>query len=72
MNPQNVVRIENIYANEILHSIKLSPFKIKKNLTLNEIKLTITHSKKTLNNAINEGGLSVKDYINLNSVVVNF
>jgi len=72
MNSQNVVGIGNIYANEILYLAKLSPFKIVRNFTLNEVELIITCTKQILNNAINAGGSSLRDYIAPNGVLGNF
>jgi formamidopyrimidine-DNA glycosylase len=72
MNSQNVVGIGNIYANEILYLAKLSPFKQVKNFTLNEVELIITCTKQILNNAINAGGSSLRDYIAPNGVLGNF
>jgi formamidopyrimidine-DNA glycosylase len=72
MNSKNVVGIGNIYANEILYSAKLSPFKTVKTLTLKEIELIVICTKKILNDAINAGGSSLKDYTAPDGVLGNF
>ena len=45
MNNQNIVGIGNIYANEILHLARISPFKSVKHLNINEIKKLIESIK---------------------------
>ncbi|WHA04856.1 bifunctional DNA-formamidopyrimidine glycosylase/DNA-(apurinic or apyrimidinic site) lyase [Candidatus Bandiella numerosa] len=72
MNSRNVVGIGNIYANEILYSAKLYPLKPVKTLTLKEIELIVICTKKILNDAINAGGSSLKDYIAPDGVLGNF
>ncbi len=72
MNNQNIVGIGNIYANEILHLAKISPFKSVKYLNTHNIKILIESIKIILNNAIIAGGSSLKDYIAPNGMLGNF
>jgi len=54
--------IGNIYASEILFASKINPFKKAKQLDKKECSNIIFNSKKILQNAINKGGSSIRDF----------
>ena len=54
--------IGNIYASEILFASKINPFKKAKRLNKNECLNIIFNSKKILQQAINKGGSSIRDF----------
>jgi len=54
--------IGNIYANEILFSCKIYPFKKVKLLNKKECQKIIINSRKILLKAIDKGGSSIKDF----------
>lgn len=54
--------IGNIYADEICFACKLSPFKIASTLTLKECEEIIKHSCIVLNEAIKDGGSTIKSF----------
>jgi Formamidopyrimidine-DNA glycosylase len=54
--------IGNIYASEILFASKINPFKKAKRLSKNECLNIILNSKKILEQAINKGGSSIRDF----------
>ena len=54
--------IGNIYASEILFASKINPFKKAKQLNKNECLNIILNSKKILQQAINKGGSSIRDF----------
>ena len=54
--------IGNIYASEILFACKINPFKKAKQLNKNECLNIILNSKKILQQAINKGGSSIRDF----------
>ncbi len=54
--------IGNIYANEILFVSKINPFKKAKRLNEKECLNIISNSKKILQQAINRGGSSIRDF----------
>ena len=54
--------IGNIYASEILFASKINPFKKAKRLNKNECLNIISNSKKILQQAINKGGSSIRDF----------
>ena len=56
--------IGNIYASEILFLSKIHPLKSAKDLTKSECKKIIKNCKKVLNNAIQKGGSSIRDFKN--------
>ena len=56
--------IGNIYASEILYFSKINPLKSAKNLTKSECEKIIKNSKKVLNDAIQKGGSSIRDFKN--------
>ena len=62
MDQKFVSGIGNIYANEVLFISKVKPFKKGKNIKDFEIKKIISSTKKILNNAIMNGGSSIRDF----------
>lgn len=54
--------IGNIYADEICFACKLSPFKVANTLTLNECEQIIKESCIILNEAIKDGGSTIKTF----------
>ena len=54
--------IGNIYASEILFASKINPFKKAKQLNKNECTNIIFNSKKILQQAINKGGSSIRNF----------
>ena len=54
--------IGNIYASEILFASKINPFKKAKRLNRNECLNIISNSKKILQQAINKGGSSIRNF----------
>ena len=72
LNQEIVAGIGNIYANEILYDVKISPFTKGCSLTILEIKKIIKSIKKILRIAINSGGSSLKDYVSVDGTVGNF
>ena len=54
--------IGNIYASEILFASKINPFKKAKRLNKNECLNIILNSKKILQQAIDKGGSSIRDF----------
>lgn len=57
-----LVGIGNIYANEILFSCKINPFKKANCLNSQEIQAIIDNTKKILNQAIIDGGTTIRSY----------
>ena len=57
--------IGNIYASEILFLSRINPNKKAKNLSKSDYKNILMNSKKVLNEAINKGGSSIKDFKNI-------
>ena len=54
--------IGNIYASEILFASKINPFKKAKRLSKKECLSIILNSKKILQQAINKGGSTIRDF----------
>ena len=57
-----IAGIGNIYADEICFACKLSPFKIANTLTLSDCKEIIKQSCIILNEAIKDGGSTIKTF----------
>lgn len=57
-----IVGIGNIYANEILFSCKISPFKKANLLNSSELQSIIDNTKKILKQAIIDGGTTIRSY----------
>ncbi|MDA9754514.1 bifunctional DNA-formamidopyrimidine glycosylase/DNA-(apurinic or apyrimidinic site) lyase [Candidatus Pelagibacter sp.] len=64
--------IGNIYASEILFASKINPFKKAKRLNKNECLNIILNSKKILQQAINKGGSSIRDFKDITGNKGNF
>ena len=64
--------IGNIYASEILFASKINPFKKAKRLNKNECLNIIFNSKKILQQAINKGGSSIRDFKDISGNKGNF
>ncbi len=62
MDQRFVSGVGNIYANEILFSSKIKPFRKVNELESLELKKIIKFTKKILNNSIKLGGSSIKDF----------
>jgi formamidopyrimidine-DNA glycosylase len=64
--------IGNIYASEILFLSKINPTTCAMNLSKEECKKIITFSKSVLNEAIQKGGSSIRDFKNTSGETGNF
>lgn len=64
--------IGNIYVNEILFSSKISPFRLGKDITLEEIETIIYHSKKILKKSIKYGGSTISSFKSSNNHIGNY
>ncbi len=64
--------IGNIYAIEILFASKIYPFKKAKRLNKNECLNIISNAKKILQQAINKGGSSIRDFRNISGIKGNY
>ena len=64
--------IGNIYASEILFASKINPFKKAKRLNKNECLNIILNSKKILQQAINKGGSSIRDFKDISGTKGSF
>ena len=64
--------IGNIYASEILFLSKINPTTYAMKLSKEECKKIITFSKNVLNNAIQKGGSSIRDFKNTSGKSGNF
>ena len=70
---QNFVSgIGNIYASEILFLTKINPNKQARLLKKKDFKEIIIQSKKVLQDAINKGGSSIRDFKNISGKTGNF
>ena len=63
MNAKFVVGIGNIYASEALFLAKINPERQAKSLTQKETKNLCAAIKKVLQNSIDQGGSSIRDYV---------
>lgn len=57
-----ITGIGNIYANEILFLSKINPMKSSNQLTLKELETIIENTKKVLEEAIQQGGTTIRSY----------
>ena len=64
--------IGNIYASEILFASKIYPFKKARRLNKNECLNIISNAKKILQQAINKGGSSIRDFRNISGIKGNY
>lgn len=67
-----IAGIGNIYASEILFYSKIHPKKISNKLTKMESDKLLFYIKKVLNDAIEKGGSSLKDYVTANGTKGSF
>lgn len=63
-----IVGIGNIYANEILFLSHINPYTKAQDLTDNELDNIIKYTKKVLEQAIKEGGTTIRSYSSVNGV----
>lgn len=57
-----IAGIGNIYASEILFDSMISPFKMGKDLSLEEVRKIVFSSRKILESAIKKGGTTIKSF----------
>lgn len=62
MDQEVIAGIGNIYASDILHEAKIHPFKISKNLKLNQVVKILKAARKILQLALKLRGTSIADY----------
>ena len=67
-----IAGIGNIYASEILFNAKISPYRLGKDLALNDCRKIEFSIKKILKKAINAGGSTLKDYVSTDGTLGNF
>ena len=72
MDNEIVVGVGNIYINESLFQSSISPLKAAGNLKLNQLENLIINIKKILKKAIELGGSTLRDYVNLHGDVGGF
>lgn len=65
MDNHIVVGVGNIYASESLFMAKINPFMPSKNLSLTHINKLVDSIKIVLDNAIKQGGTTLKDFTNV-------
>ncbi len=65
LNQKNILGVGNIYASEILFKSKINPKKITSKLKLKNWEDILTNTIKILNEAIHQGGSSLRDYKNI-------
>ena len=63
-----ITGIGNIYADEILFLSKINPQKISSNLTNNELESIIKNTKIVLEEAIKQGGSTIRSYTSVDGV----
>ena len=70
---QNFVSgIGNIYASEILYLSRIKPIKKGKYLTKKDCKKILIYSRKVLNDAIKQGGSTIRDFKNISGKTGEF
>lgn len=72
MDNKIVVGVGNIYINESLFDSKISPLRQALSLKFNEVENLVNSIKKILKKAIDSGGSSINDYVDLDGNVGNF
>ncbi|WP_343192716.1 bifunctional DNA-formamidopyrimidine glycosylase/DNA-(apurinic or apyrimidinic site) lyase [Buchnera aphidicola (Taiwanaphis decaspermi)] len=65
MNQKYISGIGNIYANEILFSSKILPYRASKSLNIEETKKLVKYIKKILLKSIDKGGTSIRNFKNI-------
>lgn len=71
MNQNNILGIGNIYASEILFKSKINPLKITSNISSKDWQTLLKNTKSILNQAIKQGGSSLRDYRNVDGASGN-
>jgi formamidopyrimidine-DNA glycosylase len=72
MDSHLVVGVGNIYASESLFRARIHPEVPAKNLTLKQCEKLVTEIKATLNDALNAGGSSLRDFFGVDGNVGYF
>ena len=72
MNQKFIAGLGNIYCNEILFLCKISPNRIVKKISKQEIIKIVKFTKKILIKSITQGGSSIKDFTNIDGQNGNF
>ena len=72
MDSQLVVGVGNIYASESLFRARIHPETPAKNVTLSQCEQLVMHIKTTLNDALNAGGSSLRDFYGVNGNIGYF
>ena len=67
MDPAVVVGVGNIYATEALFLARIHPKEPAKNLSLSDCDTLVSHSKQRLQIAIEQGGTTLRDFVNPDS-----
>ncbi len=67
-----IAGLGNIYANEVLFYAKINPYKKCEDITKEDAKLIIEGAKKILNDAIKEGGTTIKSYTSSLGVIGHY
>lgn len=62
----------NIYANEVLYDSEINPFKLGKDITLNEVKKIVDSAIKIFNLAISNNGTTIRTYTATLGVAGNY
>lgn len=63
MNSQVVVGVGNIYANEALFMAGINPSRAANNISLKRMQIFVEKIKLVLENAIHQGGTTLKDFV---------
>ena len=72
MDSHLVVGVGNIYASESLFRSRIHPQTPAKNVTLMQCESLVTHIKTTLNDALNAGGSSLRDFFGVDGNIGYF
>ena len=72
MDSHLVVGVGNIYASESLFRARIQPETPAKNLTINQCENLVAEIKSTLNDALNAGGSSLRDFFGVDGNVGYF
>ncbi|MCF7969638.1 MAG: bifunctional DNA-formamidopyrimidine glycosylase/DNA-(apurinic or apyrimidinic site) lyase [Methylococcaceae bacterium] len=66
MNQSIVTGIGNIYCTEVLFFAGIRPTRAAGNISLKRYQILVTHIKRILQNAIDQGGTSLRDFVGSN------
>ena len=72
MNQKFIGGLGNIYSNEILYLCGISPNRIVKKITKQELVKIVKFTKNVLKKSISQGGSSIKDFVNAEGENGNF